>query len=174
MRIQRSYSKQDLTVIDWDAALIVDLTGYVDDVLYALELANLQLEEYRVMDERLDEFLGRAYEDVGRPRFRLFGGYAAVLSKLRVFRVDITKLNDEATHITKFIGDWYLARVYLGASDRFHLDRWRSSVAERLSQLDELYTVVHTELSNQRMLWLEAIIVLLFVIDLLGLFLLKH
>jgi hypothetical protein len=50
LRIQRSFENTDLAVIDWDAALVVDLTGYVDDVLYALELANLQLEEFRVMD----------------------------------------------------------------------------------------------------------------------------
>lgn len=173
LRIQRSYSKRDQTVIDWDAALVMDLTGYVDDVLYVLELANLQLEEYRVMDQRLDRYLGRAYEDVRRPRFGLFGAYAAVLSKLRLFRVDITKLNDEATHITKFIGDWYLARVYLGARERFHLNQWRSSVEDRLAQLDQLYTVVHNELSNRRMVWLEIIIVLLFVIDLAAIFLLK-
>ena len=36
LRIQRSFENTDLAVIDWDAALVVDLTGYVDDVLYAL------------------------------------------------------------------------------------------------------------------------------------------
>ena len=60
LRIQRSFENSDLTVIDWDAALVVNLTGYVDDVLYALELANLQLEEFRVMDRRLDDYLDGA------------------------------------------------------------------------------------------------------------------
>ena len=68
LRIQRSFENTDLAVIDWDAALVVDLTGYVDDVLYALELANLQLEEFRVMDRRLDAYLDRAYEDLERRR----------------------------------------------------------------------------------------------------------
>ena len=73
LRIQRSFENTDLAVIDWDAALVVDLTGYVDDVLYALELANLQLEEFRVMDRRLDTYLDRAYEDLERRRLPLFG-----------------------------------------------------------------------------------------------------
>ncbi|MGH7992356.1 MAG: hypothetical protein ACREDQ_02490, partial [Limisphaerales bacterium] len=72
LRIQRSFENTDLAVIDWDAALVVDLTGYVDDVLYALELANLQLEEFRVMDRRLDMYLDRAYEDLERRRPPLF------------------------------------------------------------------------------------------------------
>ena len=45
------------------AALVVDLTGYVDDVLYALELANLQLEEFRVMDQRLFEMRTQGARD---------------------------------------------------------------------------------------------------------------
>jgi len=167
LRIQRSFENSDLTVIDWDAALAVDLSGYLDDVLYALELANLQLEEFRVMDRRLDKYLDGAYEDLDRRRLPLFGGASKTLHHLRRFRVDVAKLTDEVTHITKFIGDWYLARVYLGARDRFYLDQWRASVEQRLAQLDKLYSVVHAEVNEQRMLWLEIIIVIFFALDLL-------
>lgn len=172
MRVCRSYSPRDLTILDWDAALLVDLTGYVEDELYVLELANLQLEEYRVMDQRLDRYLNRAYEDIRQQRSGLFGTYTATLRNLRTLRVDVTRLNDEVTNITKFFGDWYLARVYLDARERFHVNQWKSSVEERLRQIDALYTVAHTELTNRRMLWLEAIIVIFFAIDLLGIFVL--
>jgi hypothetical protein len=167
LRIQRSFENTDLAVIDWDAALVADLTGYVDDVLYALELANLQLEEFRVMDRRLDAYLDRAYDDLERRRLPLFGGASKTLRHLRRFRVDVAKLTDEVTHITKFFGDWHLARVYLGARDRFYLDQWRASVEQRLAQLDKLYSVFHAEVNERRMLWLEAIIVIFFAIDLL-------
>src|SRR5262249_1050747 len=169
LRLQRSFENTDLVVIDWDAALVVDLTGYVEDVLYVLELANLQLEEFRVMDQRLDHYLDRAYEHLGR-RPGLFGVSATLLRALRRFRVDVAKLADEVTHITKFVGDWYLARVYLGARERFHLDQWRSSVEQRLDQLDQLYSVLHSEVNERRMLWLEIVIVVLFLIDVLALF----
>jgi uncharacterized Rmd1/YagE family protein len=75
-------------------------------------------------------------------------------------------LTDEVTHITKFFGDWHLARVYLGARDRFYLDQWRQSVEDRLAQLDKLYSVVHAEIAEKRMLWLEIIIVIFFALDL--------
>lgn len=166
LRIQRSFENTDLAVIDWDAALVADLTGYVDDVLYVLELANLQLEEFRVMDSRLDTYLDRAYEDLERRRLPLFGAANKTLRHLRRFRVDVAKLTDEVTHITKFFGDWHLARVYLGARDRFYLDQWRTSVEQRLAQLDKLYSVVHSEVNEKRMLWLEIIIVIFFAIDL--------
>ncbi len=166
LRIQRSFERTDLAVIDWDAALVVELTGYVDDVLYALELANLQLEEFRVMDRRLDTYLDHAYADLERRPLPLFGAANKTLRSLRRFRVDVAKLADEVTHITKFFGDWHLARVYLGARDRFYLDQWRASVEQRLAQLDKLYSVVHAEVNEQRMLWLEIIIVIFFAVDL--------
>jgi hypothetical protein len=173
LRIQRSYTKTDVVVIDWDAALVVDLGGYMDDVLYVLELANLQMEEYRVMDQRLDRYLERAYEDLKRRRFGFFGTHSASLRALLLFRVDISKLNDEVAHISKLVGDWYLARVYLDASERFHLDHWRTSVEERLEHLDHLYTVVNADINTRRMVWLETLIVIFFAIDLLLIILLR-
>jgi len=167
LRIQRSYTNGDCVVIDWDAALAIDLDGYLDDVLYVLELANLQLEEYRTMDQRIDRYLNRAYEDLKRIRYSVLGTHVADLRVLRLFRVDVTKLNDEVTHISKLVGDWYLARVYLGAVERFYLNQWRQSVENRLGQLDQLYTVVDSDINNRRMLVLELVIVIFFAVDLL-------
>jgi hypothetical protein len=167
LRVTRSYAKTDLAVIDWDAALVIDQDDYVDDVLFVLELANLQLEEYRAMDRTLDRYLDQAYGDLKQKRFGMFGKNSATLSKLRLFRIDVTKLNDEVTHIGKFFGDWYLARVYLGAGERFYLNQWRNSVENRLTQLDDLYSVVNADINNRRMTWLEVLIVVFFAIDLL-------
>lgn len=167
LRITRSYAKSDLAVIDWDAALVIDQDGYVEDVLFVLELANLQLEEYRAMDRTLDRYLDQAYSDLKQKRSVMFGKNSATLSKLRLFRIDVTKLNDEVTHIGKFFGDWYLARVYLGAGERFYLNQWRTSVENRLTQLDDLYSVVNADINNRRMTWLEVLIVVFFAIDLL-------
>ena len=174
LRIRRSFTTADLTVIDWDSSLVVDLDGYVEDVLYVLELANLQLEEFHVMDRRLDRQLDEAYQDLDRRRVPFLGAPTRVLDWLRRFRVDAAKLTDEITHITKFIGDWHLARVYLGAKERFHLDQWRESVEQRLGQLDDLYQVLKAEVYERRMLWLEVAILVCFIVDLFMLFFWKR
>ena len=85
LRISRSYANNDLVVIDWDAALSVELAGQMNDVLYVLELANVQLEEYRVMDQRLDRYLDRAYDDLKRRRFGLLGTYSVTLGRCACF-----------------------------------------------------------------------------------------
>lgn len=173
VRIHRSFGKADLAVIDWDASLVVELDGFADDVLYILELANLQLEEFRVMDRRLDTHLDRAYHDLERPR-SFFGIPTSVHNWLRRFRVDASKLADEVTHITKFLGDWHLARIYLGAAERFHLHEWQKSIADRLAQLDQVYQVLQSEVYERRMLWLEIAILVCFLIDLAALFFWKR
>ncbi len=173
-RHKQSFEKTDWVIVDWDAALVVDLTGYVDDVLYVIELANLQLEEFRVMDAALDRQLATAYTLLEkRPRFSI-GRPATALRHLRALRVDLAKLADEVMHITKFLGDWYLARVYLSVRERFHLEQWRASVAQRLAQLDDLYSVVRAEVNERRMLWLEVIIVVFFAIDLFAILVLRR
>lgn len=172
LRVCRSYADTDIAIIDWDAALVIDLDGYAEDTLYVLELANLQLESYQQMDQRLDRYLDQAYEDIKR-EVSLFGTYNPVIRRLRTMRVDVTKLNDEVTNITKFFGDWHLARIYLGAHERFHLEQWKTSVEERLRQLDTLYSVAHGDATNKRLIWLEVIIVLFFAIDLIGIFFYK-
>ena len=169
IRIHRSFGKRDLTVIDWDSSLIVDLDGSWEDVVYVLELANLQLEEFRVMDRRLDEHLDQMYDDLERPRRSIVGTASRTLDWVRRFRIDATKLADEVTHITKFFGDWHLARIYLGAADRFHLSEWQQSVEHRLSQLDQVYQVLQSEIYERRMLWLEIAVLICFLIDLVAL-----
>jgi hypothetical protein len=170
-----SYTSEDYAVIDWDAALVVDRSGYTDDVLYMMELANLQLEEWRLLDDRLDRLFAAAYDDLethyARPR--LFGPPGKRLRALRSIRMDITRMSEEVSNITKFVGDWYLARVYLACKDRFHLGHWEASVDQKLHELDRLYSIVHQEINERRMLIMEAMIVALFILDVLVLILWK-
>lgn len=161
-RHYRSLTKSDAVVLAWDAGLVVDLAGPAADLLYTIELANLQLEEFRHMDRSLDRFLNQAYADLER---RTPFGTSVVLRKLRWFRVDLARLADEVTNTTKVFGDWHLARVYVAARERFHLDRWRESVEYRLGQLDQLYNLVRSELWDRRMFVLELVVVILIVVE---------
>ncbi|MBI2981975.1 MAG: hypothetical protein HYY44_06775, partial [Deltaproteobacteria bacterium] len=74
-------------------------------------------------------------------------------------------------NISKFFGDWYLARVYLAARERFHLATWKESIQSRLSNLDHFYEVLRAEANESWMLVLELLIVLLFIADLAAVFL---
>ena len=161
-----SYSVHDLTAIDWDAALIVDDPRSFDEILYLMELANLQLAELEAYDRILDAAVDRSYRDLSTTsRFRA-RKTTSVQRELREIRIDLARLSDELSNITKFFGDWHLARIYKGLSDRFHLADWHRTIDEKLKTLDDLYQILRSDQNNRTMLVLEVTIVLLFVIDL--------
>ena len=70
------------------------------------------------------------------------------------------------SNITKFFGDWHLARIYENISARFHLGDWHRTIDKKLQTLDDLYQLLNHDHTNRWMLILEVTIVLLFVIDL--------
>lgn len=163
-RLYLSYYQSDVVVFDWDAALIVDEEKDTEEILYVLEIANLQLAELEAYDRLLDDALERSYRDLGRARIR---GRRGVIRELRELQIDMARLSDELSNITKFFGDWHLAKIYENIASRFHLSDWHKTIDEKLKTLDNLYQLLIHEQNNRYMLSLEVIIVLLFLIDIL-------
>jgi hypothetical protein len=159
-----SYYQNDLTVVDWDAALAVQEPHQLDETLYVLELANLQLAELEAYDRLLDTALERSYRDLAGPSRRARG---EVMQELREIRLDLARFSDELSNITKFFGDWHLARIYQNISARFHLADWHRTVDEKLKTLDDLYQLLNQDRINRWMITLEVIVVVLFVLDLI-------
>jgi hypothetical protein len=158
-----SYYDHDLVVVDWDAALILDEPKYFDEIVYIMELANLQLAELEAYDRLLDETVEWAYRDVGASRMHSRG---SVMRQLSEIRIDLARLSDELSNISKFFGDWHLARIYQSISSRFHLADWHRTIDEKLKTLDDLYQLLKQDHNNWWMMVLEATIVLLFIVDL--------
>ena len=170
-----SYYTDDLVVIDWDAAFILDPTPSYEDILFVFEIANLQLLEFRAYDDYLDDHLAKAYDELAELYRRPFFYRSArkTAHELGLVRMEIAEFADEVDNITKFLGDWFLARVYAGTQEKFHLAAWRDTVDEKLRVLNGLYQLATEEGDSRRNLVLEVMIVLLFVVDLALLFLLR-
>lgn len=162
-----SYYEHDLVVVDWDAALVIDRPENLDETLYILEIANLQLAELEAYDRLLDGALDRAYRDLGG---RSPGSRKTVMRELREIRIDLARFSDELSNISKFFGDWHLARIYENTAARFHLADWHRTIENKLKTLDNLYQLLNHDQTNRWMLVLEMTIVLLFIIDLVMLF----
>jgi hypothetical protein len=162
-----SYYQNDLVVIDWDAALLVDEKHDFDETLYIMELANVQLAELEAYDRILDNALERAYRDLSKHPARA----RHVMRELKEIRIDLARFSDELSNITKFFGDWHLARIYQNIAERFHLSDWHRTIDKKLETLDGLYEIIKHDHTNRVMLILEGTIVLLFIIDLVILFL---
>lgn len=157
-----SYYKNDLVVVDWDAALVIGERQSLNEILHIMELANVQLVELEAYDRILDNSLETAYRDLALRK----NVSRQLQQRLREIRIDTARLSDELANTTKFLGDWYLAAVYNRISSRFHLADWNSVIREKLKALADLYQMLQQDWTNYLMMWLEIAIVLLFVIDL--------
>jgi hypothetical protein len=121
-----SYYQDDLVVVEWDAALVIEPTASYEDTLGVFEIANLQLLELRTYDAYLDKIIDKAYDDLedlfGRPRlFRTGGGEVQELAELRM---DLSEATFQVDNISKLWGDWFLGKVYRSAAKKFELESW--------------------------------------------------
>jgi hypothetical protein len=162
LAVRISYGLDDVAIVDWNAALLVDREGA--DVRAVLEFANVELLEMRYVDQKLDRALDQAYETLSRrswglPRF--FASYGADLRSLAELQVDNATLFEGVNNTLKLIGDQYLARVYRVVNRRFHLDDWDASILRKLQTLESIYEKLSVQATNRRMEILEWVIIFL-------------
>jgi hypothetical protein len=172
---QVSYGKDDLTLIDWNAALVYDREG--EDVRAVLEFANVELLEMRYLDQLLDDALDRSYRTIAQHRWRSFasmGRFRSELRRIARLQVDSAILFEGVNNALKLLGDQYLARVYRLASQRFHLSEWDASILRKLQTLESIYEKVSDQATSHRMEILEWIIIILIAFEVVWPFVSNH
>jgi hypothetical protein len=162
LAVQLSYSANDIALVDWNAALLIDSEG--DDIRALLDFANVELLEMRYVDQKLDRALDQAHEMLSRRSWTLpwiFGSYGTALRSLAELQVDNAALFEGVNNTLKLVGDQYLARVYRRVNRRFHLDEWDASILRKLETLESIYEKLSDQASTQRMEILEWVIIFL-------------
>jgi hypothetical protein len=168
LRLFIRYSPQDLFVPDWAAALLVDRD--CEETLQIIEFANLQLLEYRYIDQRLDDNLASAYtmiHGLAKSRLPFWRSHGRSLRALGELKVEANGLFERTGNALKLTGDQYLARVYRLLAARFHLEAWEESVRRKLEVAEGVYQVVSDQTDTYRSASLELIVVLLIVVEVL-------
>jgi hypothetical protein len=169
-----SYYSDDLAILTWDNALVVEPAAEDTDIQYILEFANAQLLELRVYDALLDAQLPMMYSRVASARrsglARIIRRYAPLLSDLQTVVADSTEVVERVENSLKVTDDVYLARVYSAALDIFRGRVWRSGIDRKLGIIRETYAMLNDEAQASRAEALEIAIVLLIVAELVVMF----
>lgn len=161
-----SYGVQDATLVDWNAALVLDREA--DDVLAVLEFANVQLLESRFLDARLDRNLDESYVAMTRRGWRVLPlrRSAADFRRITEQQIEGVILFEGVNNALKLLGDQYLARLYRLAAQRFHLSAWQESIQRKLETLSSLSARIAERQSASRLEVLEWIVILLIAAEL--------
>ena len=164
-----SYYGDDLTILTWDNALVLEPVAEDTDVQYILEFANAQLLELRFYDAVLDTELGRMYDRIAEARAkpgRFFRRrFTHLLTRLLSIVADSTELVERAENSLKVTDDVYLARIYSAALEIFRGRAWRAGIDRKLTIIRETYAMLNAEGQAARGEALELAIVLLFVLE---------
>lgn len=168
LRQRFSYHPDDLVILTWDRAFILEPRGETD-VAEVLEMANAQLLEMRSYDEMLDAELPRVRALVQSARrgtailaSRRYGRLARDLHALVAEVSELAERVDNALQVTE---DVYLARVYAAAIELFRVPAVGAAVDRKLAIIRETYTALHGEAAGIRAELLETAILVLIAVE---------
>jgi hypothetical protein len=165
-----SYFEDDLVIIDWNSALVLEPTGS-GAIPEILEFATSQLLEHRFYDSLLDLELARIYEEVARAKRPLLRSpYTALARNVLRKLVELWEFTERVDNALKIIGDFYFARVYQAAVKRFRIPVWQSSLQEKQSLVQRAYDLLKGDVDMQRSFFLEVVIVLLILVEVITAF----
>lgn len=165
-----SYYADDLVVLTWDNALIVEPDIADEDVEFVLEFANAQLLELRVYDAELDDELPQLYDRIEERRKRrmlVSRKFRPLLAGVQSRVAAITEIVERADNAFKVTDDVYLARIYRAALELFREPAWRRGVDRKLQIFRDTYTMLNAESQSARAELLEVIVVVLIAAELL-------
>jgi hypothetical protein len=166
-----SYLEDDLVVVHWNSALVVEPSG-VEDVPDLLEFATAHLLELRYYDAHLDRQLHRIYDEIeagGSPVVNLLTRrYRRLQRETAALLLELSEMIERLENAVKIVGDFYLARVYQAAVRRFRLPAWQESVLREQRLLSEVNELIGDAADTSRSELLEAIIILLILWEILA------
>ncbi|MBI4666876.1 MAG: hypothetical protein HY751_10765 [Nitrospinae bacterium] len=158
------YDNEDLTVIEWDGALLLDKDGNFDDNITLLELANIQLLALRTLDNNLSQEIARfkRFGDIKTSNiFRLSSFLKSVVNVRTKSLFELDSIDDAI----KLYGDWYSAKVYSIAARKLYHVKWRDAVEKKLNLLENMFEMVSHRQVELYNLILEFSIVALIVFE---------
>jgi len=167
LKQRMQYTPNDLLVVDWAAAVLVD--SDCEETLQVIQFANLQLLRYRYLDDLLDVEMANTsrWASWPTPLGRLLGeGPSRSLRELGALNIEASNLFERAGNVLKLVGDMYLARTYRLLATRFHLPAWEGSIKRNLEVIEDVYRVVADQAATVRGQMLEIIVILLIAMEL--------
>jgi hypothetical protein len=169
LRNQYSYLEDDLALLDWNCAFVLEPSG-VQDIPDVLEFATAHLLELRYYDALLDRELHAIYDelDAKRARPRVFARrYVKLQRRTAALLLELSEMIERLENAVKIIGDFYLARLYQGAVRRFRLPAWQETVLRKQKLLADVHQLLNDSADTRRAELLEVTIILLILWEIL-------
>lgn len=171
------YGVDDLAVVDWDGAFLMDAKEDFEPNIELFEITNVQLLKSRILDDELDDRLKKTLSFLsGKNRSILFGSSLLRRSLREIIGIRTQSILESASieQNIKLIGDWYSAKLYQLTSRKFHLEDWGKNINEKLDILEDVYVMASENFSISFRTTLEFILIGGWFVLLIGWFVLLY
>ena len=177
LKFNIKYSKDDLTVVDWDGAFVFDPRGDFASNIELFEIANLQLLKLRVLEYELEGRLEKAAHLLQKTTLRKIPWLKSreIRHSLReIIQIRTESIQEFAAteRNINLIGDWYSARLFDLMTKKLHVEKWKTNINKSLDALEDIYSMIAENFSMSFSTTLEFIITFAWCILLVGYFLL--
>jgi hypothetical protein len=138
------YSSKEMTVVDWEGAIIIAPNADYQSDIALLKIGNYQLIRYRMLDKSIEDMLDKIsetfFQNKKRPR-----PTRGMIRQIAEHKLEMMLSFERAEQNMLLIGDWYTADLYEAIHDQFYLKDWKDNVK---SKLDSLESIVQTIRDN--------------------------
>ncbi len=143
------YSKDDLTLVDWEGAIIIAPNGDFQSDIELLKVGNYQLLRYRWLDQTIESSL----RDINgkfraNPRRSLgLGPTRREIQSIVQHRLEVMLDFEHTEQNLLLIGDWYTSQLYHAIREEFYLEGWKNTVKEKLDNLENIIETIQENFS---------------------------
>jgi hypothetical protein len=140
------YSTQDLTLVDWEGAVIISPNNDFQSDIALLKIGNYQLLRYRMLDQSIEDMLDKIndtfFQKRRRPR-----PTRGLIRQIAEHRLEVMLNFERAEQNLLLIGDWYTAKLYEIIQSEFYLKDWKDNVRNKLDNLESIVETVQENFS---------------------------
>jgi hypothetical protein len=143
------YSTKELTLVDWEGAVIISPNDDYQSDIALLKIGNYQLLRYRMLDESIETMLDKIsetfFKNKRRPR-----PTRGVIRQIAEHKLEVMLDFERAEQNLLLIGDWYTAKLYGAIQNELYLKDWKENLKNKLNNLE---SIVRTIKDNFSLSW---------------------
>lgn len=143
------YSDHDLTLVDWEGAVIIAPDGDFQSDIELLKIGNYQVLRYRMLDQTVDNSLQEiAAQFRSAPKRGLRPGPTrSQVRRILLHRLELALDFEHTDQNLLLIGDWYTSKLYHAIREEMYLDTWKAAVQSKLDNLEDILGTIRENFS---------------------------
>jgi predicted GIY-YIG superfamily endonuclease len=161
------YSAKELTLVDWEGAVIIAPNEDYQSDIALLKIGNYQLLRYRMLDQSIDTMLDKISETFFENKRRPYAT-RGVIRKIAEHKLEVMLDFERAEQNLLLIGDWYTAKLYEAIQIELYLKDWKENLKNKLDNLEGIVETIKDNFSTSFETLMDRLQLLGWVLLLIG------